>query len=98
MNKENIIKAIMLLSFLVLFLTGSRFHAEDNKICCSEGKCEKPNEHGELNYHERFPCTSADNFGVATIKSCANFWEANATGMTFAIIIGGAALSLLLSW
>ncbi len=26
------------------------------------------------------------------------FWEANATGMTFAIIIGGAALSLLLSW
>lgn len=98
MNKENIIKLIMLVGFLLLFLTGSRFHAEENKIICSEGNCQKPHEHGELNYHERFPVHTADNFAVATLKSCANFWEANATGMTFAIIIGGAALSLLLSW
>lgn len=87
----------MLIGCLILFLAGSRFHAEDNKIICSEGKCEKPHEHGELNYHERFHVEAGDNFAVATIKSCANFWEANATGMTFAIIIGGAALSLLLS-
>jgi hypothetical protein len=30
------------------------------------------------------------------LKGSANFWT-NATGMTFALIIGGAALSLLLS-
>lgn len=88
----------MLLGFLALFLAGSRFHAEHLKAECSEGKCEKPHDHGELNYHERFHVTADDNFALATIKSCANFWEANATGMTFAIIIGGAALSLLLSW
>jgi len=98
MNKENIIKVTMLLGFLALFLVGSRFHAEHLKAECSEGLCEKPHEHGELNYHERFHITAGDNFAVATLKSCANFWEANATGMTFAIIIGGAALSLLLSW
>jgi uncharacterized membrane protein YraQ (UPF0718 family) len=97
-NKENIIKLIMLLGFLALFLTGSRFHAEGLKAECSEGKCDRPHDHGELNYHERFHVVPNDNFATATIKSCANFWEANATGMTFAIIIGGAALSLLLSW
>ncbi len=88
----------MLLGFLLLFLTGSRFHAEKLKGECSEARCDKPHDHGELNYHERFHVDAADNFGVATLKSSANFWEANATGMTFAIIIGGAALSLLLSW
>lgn len=98
MNKENIIKLIMLLGFLALFLSGSRFHAEGLKAECSEGKCDRPHDHGELNYHEMFHVFSDDNFATATIKSCANFWEANATGMTFAIIIGGAALSLLLSW
>ncbi|MBI3503097.1 MAG: permease [Bacteroidetes bacterium] len=98
MNKENSIKLFILLGFLVLFLTGSRFHAEGLKAECSEGKCSKPDEHGELNYHERFHILSDDNFAICTVKSCANFWEANATGMTFAIIIGGAALSLLLSW
>lgn len=98
MNKENIIKLTMLLGLLVLFLTGSRFHAERLKAECSEGKCDRPHDHGELNYHERLRVVPEDNFSVATIKSCANFWEANATGMTFAIIIGGAALSLLLSW
>ena len=98
MNKENIIKLTQLVGFLLLFLIGSRFHAEGNKIICSEGKCEKPHEHGELNYHERFHAEDEDSFAMATIKSSANFWEANATGMTFAIIIGGAALSLLLSW
>src|SRR5438093_13493813 len=98
MNKENIIKSIMLIGFLVLFLSGSRFHAEHNKIICSEGKCEKPHEHGELNYHERFPVLAHDNTTIAVLKSCGNFWEANATGMTFAIIIGGAALSLALSY
>ncbi len=98
MNKENIIKLTMLLFFLIMFLSLSRFKAEDNKIICSEGKCEKPHEHGELNYHERFPVTATDNYTIATIKSCANFWEANATGMTFALIIGGAALSFALSY
>lgn len=98
MNKENLIKLTILIGFLTLFLLGSRFHAEHLKSDCSNGKCEKPHEHGELNYHERFPVTTHDTFVMATLKSCANFWEANATGMTFAIIIGGAALSLLLSW
>lgn len=98
MNKENLIKLIILFGFLALFLLGSRFHAEHLKAKCSEGKCEMPHNHGELNYHERFHVSADDNFAIATIKSCANFWEANATGMTFAIIIGGAALSLLLSW
>ena len=98
MNRENIVKLSMLVGFLILFLVGSRFHAENNKVKCSEGKCERPHEHGELNYHERFPVEPGDHFIKASIKSCANFWEANATGMTFAMIIGGAALSLLLSW
>lgn len=98
MNKENVIKSIMLAGFLILFLSGSRFHAEDNKIICSEGKCSKPHNHGELNFHERFRVSSSDNFGTAVVKSSANFWEANATGMTFALIIGGAALSLALSY
>jgi len=98
MNKENIIKLVILLSFLVLFLQGSRFRSEGKKVACSEGKCDKPHDHGQLNYHERFKVTPADNIGVATLKGFENFWEANATGMTFALIIGGAALSLMLSW
>jgi len=98
MNKETIIKLSMLVGFLFLFLTGSRFHAEHLKEQCSEGHCEKPHQHGELNYHERFFIDPVDSFFIGVIKGCANFWEANATGMTFAIIIGGAALSLLLSW
>lgn len=98
MNKESIIKLIMLLVFLVLFLEGSRFRAESKKIKCAEGKCERPHDHGELNFHERFPVKADDNIAMATIKGFENFWEANATGMTFALIIGGAALSLLLSW
>ena len=98
MNKENSIKLIILLGVLVFFLLGSRFKAEERKVECSEGVCKKPHEHGELNFHERFSVAEQDNFGIAIIKSCANFWEANTTGMTFAIIIGGAALSLLLSF
>lgn len=98
MNKENTIKLIMLIGVLVLFLAGSRFTAEERKVECSEGLCKKPHHHGELNYHERFDIEHDENVGVAVLKSCANFWEANATGMTFALIIGGAALSLLLSW
>lgn len=98
MNKENIIKLLLLVVFLGLFLFGSRFKAEDKKVVCIEGKCTKPHEHGELNYHERFPVGGADNYPVAVLKSGANFWEANGTGMTFAIIIGGAALSLALSY
>lgn len=97
-NKENIIKLFLLVSFLVLFLSASRFQAEFKKVICIEGKCDKPHEHGQLGYHERFQINASDNFAVATLKGSANFWEANATGMTFAIIIGGAALSLLLSW
>ena len=88
----------MLTGFLALFLWGSRFVAEDKKVECIEGKCTKPHHHGELNYHERFEVEPTDNYMVAVFKSCANFWEANATGMTFAIIIGGAALSLVLSY
>ncbi len=98
MNKENVVKLVMLIGFLILFLSGSRFRSEEKKVMCSEGKCDKPHQHGELNYHERFPITPSDNWATATIKSCANFWEANATGMTFALIIGGAALSLALSY
>ena len=98
MNKENIIKLALLIIFLLLFLQGSRFKAEEKKILCSEGKCERPHDHGELNYHERFHITPNDGFIVSTAKGFENFWEANATGMTFAIILGGAALSLLLSW
>jgi uncharacterized membrane protein YraQ (UPF0718 family) len=98
MNKENLIKLAILLAFLALFLSGSRFHAEKLKAVCAEGYCEKPHEHGELNYHERFHIVPDEHFATATLKSFANFWEANATGMTFAIVIGGAALSLLLSW
>lgn len=88
----------MLLCVLLLFLLGSRFKAENNKVLCIEGKCTKPHQHGELNYHEHFEVESTDNYATAVLKSCANFWEANATGMTFAIIIGGAALSLVLSY
>jgi uncharacterized membrane protein YraQ (UPF0718 family) len=98
MNKENIIKLIILIGVLIFFLLGSRFRAESMKVECSEGVCAKPHDHGELNFHERFSIHTDDNFGVAVLKSCANFWEANTTGMTFALIIGGAALSLLLSW
>lgn len=98
MNKENIIKLIILVGALVFFLLGSRFRAEELKVECSEGVCKKPHDHGELNFHERFEVESNDTFGTAVLKSCANFWEANTTGMTFALIIGGAALSLLLSW
>lgn len=98
MNKENIIKLTMLISVMVLFLVGSRFKAEERKVECSEGLCTKPHHHGELNYHERFDLEHDTNFVVKVAKSCANFWEANATGMTFAMIIAGAALSLLLSW
>lgn len=98
MNRENSIKLVILLGALVFFLLGSRFKAEELKVECSEGVCTKPHDHGELNFHERFHVEPEDNFGMAVLKSCANFWEANATGMTFAIIIGGAALSLLLSW
>ena len=88
----------MLLAFLGMFLQGSRFKAEAKKVVCIEGKCLKPHDHGELNYHERFPVEQADIFPLAVFKSCANFWEANATGMTFAVIIGAAALSLALSY
>lgn len=98
MNKENSIKLIMLAGFLALFLLGSRFIAEDKKVVCIEGKCTNPHHHGQLNYHERFEVEETDNYVVAVIKSCANFWEANATGMTFALIIGGAGLSLVLSY
>ena len=98
MNKENTIKLIMLIAALSLFLIGSRFKAEERKVECSEGTCKLPHHHGELNYHERFDLEHDTNVVVKVAKSCANFWEANATGMTFAIIIAGAALSLLLSW
>jgi uncharacterized membrane protein YraQ (UPF0718 family) len=98
MNKEQIVKLTLLLAFLLLFLFGSRFGSEHSKVQCSEEKCELPHEHGELNFHERFHAEPGDKIGVAVLKSSANFWEANATGMTFALIIGGAALSLLLSW
>ncbi len=98
MNKENSIKLTMLVSVLVLFLAGSRFKAEERKVQCSEGVCKLPHKHGELNFHERFDLEHDTNFVIKVAKSCANFWEANATGMTFALIIGGAALSLLLSW
>lgn len=98
MNKESILKLVLVFSLLILFLSGSRFPAEAKKVTCIEEKCEKPHEHGQLNYHERFSVEHEDNFATVTLKSFANFWEANATGMTFAIIIGGAALSLLLSW
>ncbi len=74
MNKENIIKLSILLGFLILFLSGSRFHAEHLKAECSEGHCSKPHDHGELNYHERFHIEEEDNFAIATLKSCANFW------------------------
>ena len=74
MNKENSIKLSMLLGFLILFLSGSRFHAEHLKAECSEGHCSKPHDHGELNYHERFHIEEEDNFAIATLKSCANFW------------------------
>ena len=84
----------MLIAFLAMFLQGSRFKAEAKKVICIEGKCLKPHDHGELNYHERFPVKGTDNYPFAVLKSCANFWEANATGMTFAVVIGAAALSL----
>jgi uncharacterized protein len=98
MNKENAIKLTILVGALVFFLLGSRFKAEARKVECTEGVCHKPHEHGELNFHERFHIEPGDNVGLAVLKSSANFWEANATGMTFAVVIGGAALSLLLSW
>ncbi len=99
MNKENGIKVAILVSFLLLFLLGSRFHAEENKVECSKEECgHSHEEHGELNFVERFHVEHDDNAVVAVLKSSANFWEANGTGMTFAIIIGGAALSLALSY
>ncbi len=99
MNKENGIKITILITFLVLFLLGSRFSAEQNKIECTKEECGHTHkEHGELNFHERFPVNDGDNTVVAVMKASANFWEANGTGMTFAIIIGGAALSLALSY
>ncbi|QHT71485.1 hypothetical protein GXP67_34910 [Rhodocytophaga rosea] len=98
MNRENLIKLIILIGVLVFFLAGSRIKAEQMKVICTEGNCQKPHDHGELNFHERFHVEPEDHFGMAFLKSCANFWEANATGMTFAVIIGGAALSLHLSW
>jgi uncharacterized membrane protein YraQ (UPF0718 family) len=109
MNREEIVKLVMVLGFLLLFLTGSRFHAEENKVKCTKETCSQSQEDhangrvhshegSQLNYHERYSVQKEDHFAVATLKSCANFWEANATGMTFAIIIGGAALSLLLTW
>ncbi|MGC3944423.1 MAG: permease [Chryseolinea sp.] len=98
MNKENIIKAVMLAAFLLLFLLGSRFQSEANKVVCLEEKCEKPHDHGELGFHEQFPVEHGDAFAVATLKSSANFWAANASGMTFALVIGGAGLSLVLSY
>lgn len=98
MNKENFIKIAILLGFLSLFLYGSRFKAEQLKVECTEGKCERPHEHGELNFHEKFPVNQKDEFAIASLKSSANFWIANATGMTFALVIGGAALSLVLSY
>ena len=97
-NKESYIKLLMLIGFLILFLSASRFTAEFKKVECINEKCDKPHEHGELSYHERFEIDANDSIPVTTLKGVANFWEANATGMTFAIIIGGAALSLLLSW
>jgi len=97
MKKESLIKSIILVGFLLLFLFSSRFKAEEKKVVCIENKCEKPHEHGELNYHERFHVEAKDKFVLAVLKSAHNFWEANATGMTFAIILGGAGLSLVLS-
>ncbi len=98
MNKENVIKMAMLIGFLLLFLYGSRFPSEATKGVCIEGECEKPHDHGELNFHEKYPVTEADAFPLATVKSSANFWIANATGMTFALVIAGAGLSLVLSY
>lgn len=98
MNKENIIKATMLAAFLLLFLFGSRFKSEATKVVCIEEKCEKPHDHGELGFHEQFPVEREDAFIIASLKSSANFWLANASGMTFALVIGGAGLSLVLSY
>jgi uncharacterized membrane protein YraQ (UPF0718 family) len=97
-NKENFIKAAMLVAFLLLFLYGSRFQSETKKTVCLDEKCEKPHEHGELNFHEAFPVDHHDGFALATVKSSANFWVASATGMTFALVIAGAGLSLVLSY
>lgn len=97
-NKENIVKAAMLATFLLLFLYGSRFQSEAQKVVCIEEKCEKPHDHGELGFHEAFPVMHGDVFAMAAVKSSANFWIANATGMTFALVIGAAGLSLVLSY
>lgn len=99
MNKENGIKITILVTFLLLFLFGSRLPAVQNKVECTKEECGHTHEeHGELNFRERFHVENGDNYVVAVMKSSANFWEANGTGMTFAIIIGGAALSLALSY
>ena len=98
MNKENIIKSTILAAFLLLFLLGSRFQSEASKVVCIEEKCEKPHDHGELSFHEAFPVDHHDKFALATVKTSANFWVANATGMTFALVIAGAGLSLVLSY
>jgi uncharacterized membrane protein YraQ (UPF0718 family) len=97
-NKENIIKATMLAAFLLLFLLGSRFQSEASKVVCIEEKCEKPHDHGALSFHEAFPVGHDDAFALASVKTSANFWIANATGMTFALVIAGAGLSLVLSY
>lgn len=94
LDRVQILKFALLLGFLVLFLLGSRLPSEFKKV----SQAEDPTfQAGSINFKERFAIEADASFMERFFYTSLNFWDANTNGMTFAIIIGGAATALLVS-
>lgn len=92
--KLPLLKCTLLLTLLTLFLFGSRLPSEMKKLATAQSPSFHP---GAMNFKDRFPVTDDTPFPQTVVRLSLSFWDANTNGMVFAIVLGGAALSLLLT-
>ncbi len=93
-DRVQALKVALLLGFLTLFLFGSRLPSVFKKVSQAQDPAFQA---GSINFKERFPIDADASFVERFFYTSLNFWDANTNGMTFAIVIGGAATAVLIS-
>jgi len=95
LHRVTMLKIALALGILLLFLLGSRLPAEHAKIAAVQSPAWEPEGRYPISFSDRWEVGADAPVPTAILLTALNFWRANMMGMSFGLIMGGAALSLL---